>query len=568
MKLTIDGISYIPTYDESLLQIIKELGLDKEKLSERPLAAKIAGEVFNLNYIPVRKTDNGVDRPSIRTAMVASNGIVQLLRFGDPAGKEVYTRTAQFVMFLAISQLWPQAKASMDCTLGPALYIHVENEPDFSAEGLKKQVQKIVEQDIPLIRRRITKEDAVSLFASQDRNDQTRLLQWREAQYFDIYSHGDFADYYYGELAPSTGYLQVWDILPMDGGFLFVFPDEQDANKVGQYLDMPNFFSVFAEGERWGQLMQCKTVADLNEMILSGKIRELIRVNEALHEKRYSEIADMICDRGCKAVILAGPSSSGKTTSANRLATQLRVHGMKPILMSLDDYYIDRDKCPLGPDGKLDLEHINTIDTQLFSKHLQLLLAGESVQIPSFNFKTGKREWPEHFLCLDENSVIIVEGLHALNPVLLPEMLSKDLVFRLYVSPLLPLNLDDHNRIPTSYLRLLRRSVRDYEARGASIQKTISMWDSVRNGEKKWIFPYQENADVIFNSSTLYELAVLKKHIYPLLVAIGPEEECYEQVRGMVKILNYVIETDVDDEIPPTSLVREFIGGNTFYKQG
>lgn len=568
MKLTIDGISYIPTYDESLLQILKELGLDKEKLSERPLAAKIAGEVFNLNYIPIRKTDNGVDRPSIRTAMAASSGIVQLLRFKDPAGKEVYTRTAQFVVFLAISQLWPQAKASMDCTLGPALYIHVENEPDFSAERLKKQVQKIVEQDIPLIRRRITKEDAVSLFASQDRNDQTRLLQWREAQYFDIYSHGDFADYYYGELAPSTGYLQVWDILPMDGGFLFVFPDEQDANKVGQYLDMPNFFSVFAEGERWGQLMQCKTVADLNEMILSGKIRELIRVNEALHEKRYSEIADMICDRGCKAVMLAGPSSSGKTTSANRLATQLRVHGMKPILMSLDDYYIDRDKCPLGPDGKLDLEHINTIDTQLFSKHLQLLLAGESVQIPSFNFKTGKREWPEHFLRLDENSVIIVEGLHALNPVLLPEMLSKDLVFRLYVSPLLPLNLDDHNRIPTSYLRLLRRSVRDYETRGASIQKTISMWDSVRNGEKKWIFPYQENADVIFNSSTLYELAVLKKHIYPLLVAIGPEEECYEQVRGMVKILNYVIETDVDDEIPPTSLVREFVGGNTFYKQG
>lgn len=568
MKLTIDGISYIPTYDESLLQIIKELGLDKEKLSERPLAAKIAGEVFNLNYIPIRKTDNGVDRPSIRTAMVASNGIVQLLRFGDPAGKEVYTRTAHFVVFLAISQLWPKAKASMDCTLGPALYIHVENEPDFSAERLKKRVQRIVEQDIPLIRKRITKENAISLFASQERYDQTRLLAWREAPYFDIYSHGNFADYYYGELAPSTGYLQVWDILPMDGGFLFVFPDEQDANKVGQYRDMPNFFSVFAEGERWGQLMQCKTVADLNEMILSGKVRELIRVNEALHEKRYSEIADMICDRGCKAVMLAGPSSSGKTTSANRLATQLRVHGMKPILMSLDDYYIDRDKCPLGPDGKLDLEHINTIDTQLFSKHLQLLLAGESVQIPSFNFKTGKREWPEHFLCLDENSVIIVEGLHALNPVLLPEMLSKDLVFRLYVSPLLPLNLDDHNRIPTSYLRLLRRSVRDYETRGASIQKTISMWDSVRNGEKKWIFPYQENADVIFNSSTLYELAVLKKHIYPLLVAIGPEEECYEQVRGMVKILNYVIETDVDDEIPPTSLVREFVGGNTFYKQG
>ena len=540
--------------------------MDTKKMSQRPLAAKIAGEVFNLNYIPLRKTDNDVDRPSIRTAMAASNGIVQLLRIGDPAGKEVYTRTAQFVIFLALSQLWPKAKATMDCTLGPALYIHIENEPDFSVESLKKQIRQIVAQDIPLIRSRITKEEATRLFAAQGRGDQTRLLQWRTAPYFDIYSYGNFADYYYGELAPSTGYLQVWDILPIDGGFLFVFPDELDADAIGQYRAMPNFFSVFSEGERWGQLMQCKTVADLNEMILSGKVRELIRVNEALHEKRYCQIADMVCARGCRAVMLAGPSSSGKTTSANRLATQLRVHGKKPILMSLDDYYIDRDKCPVGPDGKLDLEHINTIDTQLFGKHLQQLLAGETVQIPCFNFKTGRRELPEHYLQLDADSVVIVEGLHALNPALLPQVLPKELVFRMYISPLLPLNLDDHNRIPTSYLRLLRRCVRDYEARGASIQKTLSMWDSVRNGEKKWIFPYQESADVIFNSSTLYELAVLKKHIYPLLVAVGPEEDCYEQVRGMVKILNYVIEADVDDEIPPTSLVREFIGGNTFYK--
>ena len=566
MNLIIEGIRTEPVTGESLLQIVRRLGLDCEETAKRPLAAKIAGEVFNLNYVPVREKDNGVDRSSIRAAMAASGGIVHLLSLEDPSGREVYTRTAQFVVFLAVSQLWPHANATMNCTLGPALYIQVKNAPEFCIKKLKEQIQKIVKEDIPLVRRRISKEQAVSLFSEQGRSDNTRLLQWRTAPHFDLYSHDNFADYYYGELAPSTGYLQVWDVLETENGFLFVFPDEQNPNVIGSYQDMPNFFAVFSEGERWGQLMGCRTVADLNEMILSGKIRELIRVNEALHEKRYSQVADMICRRGCKAVMLAGPSSSGKTTSANRLGTQLRVHGKHPILMSLDDYYIDRDKCPVGADGQIDLEHINTIDIALFGQHLQQLLAGNTVQIPSFNFKTGKREWKNHTLRLTPDSVIIVEGLHALNPVLLPDTLQKDLIFRLYVSPMLPLNLDNHNRIPTSYLRLLRRCVRDYETRGSSIQKTLSMWESVRRGEKRWIFPFQEHADVIFNSSTLYELAVLKKHIYPLLADIGPEEACYEQVRAMVKILNYVLETDVDDEIPPTSLVREFIGGNTFYR--
>ena len=565
MHLVIDGHSVCVSTGQSLLDLVKELGLVTGKLSTDPLAAKIAGEVFTLNYVPIREQEMDPDRPSIRRAMAASRGVVHLLRYADPTGKDAYARTAQFVLFLALRQLWPNARAKMNCTVGAGLYVEVSGAEDFSVQKLKRQVQKIVDQDIPLLRRRISTQEAVALYESQGQLDKARLLKLRETPYFDVYSYEDFSDYFYGELAPSTAFLRVWDILSAEGGFMFIYPDDRNPDRVAPYQEMPHFFSVYSEGRRWGQLMECETVADLNELTRSGKIRELIRVNEALHEKRFSQVADLICRRENRAVMLAGPSSSGKTTSANRLATQLRVHGKKPVLMSLDDYYLDRDQIPPGPDGKQDFEHINTLDTDLFGQHMGKLLSGEEVEIPVFNFKTGKREWRGHRMKLHPDSVIIVEGLHALNPVLLPEGMENS-VFRMYVSPLLPLNLDDHNRIPTSYLRLLRRIVRDYESRGTSVQRTIQMWDSVRRGEERWIFPYQENADVIFNSSTLYELAVLKKHIFPLLTAVVPEDECYDEVRAIVKILNFVLEANVDDEIPPTSLVREFIGGNSFYK--
>ena len=566
MYLQIDGRSIQANPGQSLLELVRILELDHSSLGKRPLAAKIAGEVFTLNYIPVREKDASGERPSIRRAMAASNGEVRLLRYGDEAGKDLYIRTAQFVMFLALRQLWPQATAKVSCTLGSSVYIQVSGAEDFSASELKERVWQLVQQRIPLHRRRVPLQQALDRYTREGQLDKARLLSWRPADYFDEYAYGDFADYYYGEMAPDTGYLTVWDILSADGGFLFVYPDDADPDVTAKLLPMPNFFSVFNEGERWCRLMECETVADLNDLTTSGRIRELIRVNEALHEKRYSQVADMVCQRGAKIVMLAGPSSSGKTTSANRLATQLRVHGKKPILMSLDDYYLDRHLIVPGPDGKLDLEHINTIDTDLFRQHMTQLLQGQEVELPSFNFKTGLREWRGHKLQLHSDSDIIVEGLHGLNPMMLPDHVSPNLIFRLYVSPLLPLNLDNHNRIPTSYLRLLRRTVRDYETRGSSVQRTLSMWESVQRGEKRWIFPFQEHADVIFNSSTLYELAVIKKHIFPLLTAVQPEDECYEQVRSMVKILNFVREADVDDEIPPTSLVREFIGGNTFYR--
>ena len=566
MKLRIDGHEITARTGQTLLDLVKELGLDDKRLSRRPLAAKIAGEVFTLNYIPVREKDASSERSSMRRAMAASGGEVRLLRYHDGAGKDAYIRTAQFAIFLALRQLWPQAVAKMNCTIGTSVFMQVSGVPDFSAAKLKQRVLELVQEDITLLRRRVPLRDAMEHFEADGQMDKARLLSWRNFDYFDEYAYGDFADYYYGEMMPSTGYLMVWDIREADNGFFFSYPDDKNPDIVSKIPDSPNFFSVYSEGERWCQLMECETVADLNDLTTSGRIRELIRVNEALHERRFSQIADMVCQKNARAVMLAGPSSSGKTTSANRLATQLRVHGKKPVLMSLDDYYIDREKIAPGPDGKLDLEHINTIDTGLFGRQMVQLLNGEEVELPSFNFKTGKREWRGHKLSLAGDSVVIVEGLHALNPVLLPQGFDFDRVFRLYVSPLLPLNLDNHNRIATSYLRLLRRIVRDYETRGSSVQQTLSMWDSVRRGEQRWIFPFQENADVIFNSSTLYELAVLKKHIFPLLTAVQPEDECYDEVQNIVKILNFVVEADVDDEIPPTSLVREFIGGNMFYR--
>jgi len=286
MYLYIDGQKIQAQPGQSLLELVKALGLEGQTLSDRPLAAKIAGEVFTLNYIPLRQKDTEGERTSMRRAMAASNGEVRLLRYGDEQGKETYIRTAQFVMFLALRQLWPDAVAKMNCTLGSSVFIAVEGAKDFSATALKTRIGQLVQQDIPLIRRRVPLQQALDRYTREGQMDKARLLNWRTADYFDEYAYEDFADYYYGEMMPSTGYLMVWDILPADGGFIFVYPDDNAPDKIARMEAMPNFFNVFNEGERWCQLMECETVADLNDLTTSGRIRELIRVNEALHEKR------------------------------------------------------------------------------------------------------------------------------------------------------------------------------------------------------------------------------------------------------------------------------------------
>ena len=569
MELIIDGRPIDAQPGETLLQLVQRLGLDTGELKTRPLAAYMAGEAFTLNYVPVRRTDSGGECLRSRRAVHISRGHIELVRYDSDRGKRIYEHSMLFVFLLAVRACFPTARVMIDYAVGAGLYATVRKEPALTAEDverIREAAARIVAEDHPLVRQRLDIDDAIELFAKDGQTDKVDLLGWRWFTYFDVYRVGDYMDYFYGEMLPSTGFVSVYDLRFQDGGVLLLRPDAADPNRASVYQPMPKLSAVFRESEEWGRLMRCNNVSELNRLVRSGGIRELIRVNEALHEKRYARIADEIVDRGARAVLIAGPSSSGKTTSANRQCTQLRVHGKTPVLMSLDDYYIDRDKILPDENGEIDLEHINTIDTDLFRSDLTRLLDGETVELPRFDFKTGKRVMDGHTLRLDADTPLVVEGLHGLNPALLPDTVDRNLVYRLYVSALTTLNLDDHNRIPTTDIRLLRRMVRDYETRNASIEHTLSMLASVRRGEERWIFPYQEQADAIFNSTLVYEPAVLKKHIFPLLQAVRSGSPYFDEVRGIVKFLNYIVEANVEDEIPPTSILREFIGGNAFYR--
>ena len=570
MQLIIDGIPTEVNAGERLLDIVRRLGLDSTDLKTRPLAANIAGETFTLNYVPLREEQASANqRVTLRRAMRAGNGTVSLLRYDSARGNRVYERTMLFVFLLAMRELYPKTRVRINYAVGAGLFASVGEGMRLSQQDvdrIKKAMHEIVKADLTLERKRVDIDDAIDFFSADGQEDKVRLLKYRQFSFFDVYRQDDYVDYFYGEMAPSTGYASVFDLQAQKGGLLLIRPSAEDPNKPAKHVSLPRLSSVFSESEEWGNLMHCGVVADLNDMVLSGEVRTLIRVNEALHEKRFAQLADEIIGRGARAVLIAGPSSSGKTTSANRLCTQLRVHGKTPILVSLDDYYLNREQLKPGPDGTIDLEDIATLDIAQFQDDLARLLKGEEVEIPKFDFIRQQRCQTGRKLHLDEHTPLVIEGLHGLNPKLLPDAIDKKLIFRLYVSALTTLNLDDHNRVPTTYLRLLRRMVRDHETRGASVERTLSMWDSVRAGEEKWIFPFQEDADAIFNTTLIYEPAVLKKQIFPLLSAVQPESLYYDEARSIVKFLNYFVEANVEDEIPPTSILREFIGGNTFYR--
>jgi len=552
MKLIIDGRPIEINEGESIHSAVVRLGLESEKLSERPLAARIGGDIFNLGYTPYKDAE------------------ITLLRYGEDAGRRVYEYTAQFVLLLAVRHLFPDAEVKVRYALDCGIYITIEKDPALSRQDvrlLEAECKRIAEADLPLKRRRLDIEDALSFFEKEGCEDKVRLLKWRRFSYFDVYTAEDYMEYFYGEMAPSTGYVRAIKLKPLTGALVLLLPRASDPDSISSYHHQPKLAEVFRKSDRWGELMRCDTVAELNEQVASGGIRELIRVNEALHERSYALLADQIVSRKARAVMVAGPSSSGKTTSANRLATQLRTLGQQPIMISLDNYYLDRDEIPLDEKGERDLEHIETLDIKRFNADLASLLRGEETALPCFDFNTGCRSDRCSILRVGKDQPLIIEGIHGLNSRMLSPEIPADAVFRVYVSALTTLNLDDHNRIRTTDVRLLRRLVRDHATRNSSMEETLSMWPSVRRGEEKWIFPFQEQADAIFNTTLVYELAVLKKYVYPLLQEVPRKSPYYLQAKNILKFLNYFLDAEVEDEIPPTSVLREFIGGNAFYRK-
>lgn len=552
LKLTIDGSAVEIPQGGSIFDALLAGGFDTDTLKTRPLAAKIGGEVFSLRFRPNKPV------------------VISLLRYSDEEGRRVYERSLQFILVMAVRNLFPGARVQVRYTLGPGLYVTINKTPELSREdvlALEGECRRIVRLDLPFDRRRLNIDEALEYFTRDGQLDKAKLLAWRKFSWFDVYCCESYCDYFYGEMVPSSGYVDVFRMEHLDGAIEMLLPMPTAPDVPAAFMPMPKIAGVYRQSDEWGALMTCSTANELNTHVQNGTIRELIRVNEALHEKSYAAIADNIVTRKSRAVMVAGPSSSGKTTSAHRIATQLRVLGQSPVMLSLDNYYLDRDKIAPDEDGKLDLEHINTLDIARFNEDLALLLQGEEVELPLFSFKTGKREERGTVLRVHKDEPLIIEGIHGLNPLLIGDSIDHDAIYRVYVSALTTMNLDDHNRLRTTDVRLLRRLVRDFNTRGASMEHTLSMWSSVRRGEETWIFPYQEYADSLFNTTLVYELAVMKKYVYPLLQAVEPDSPFYINARSIVKFLNYFLEADVEDEIPPTSILREFIGGNTFYKE-
>ena len=500
-------------------------------------------------------------------APVEEYAFAKTLTYADEEGRRIYERSLQLVFLTAAYRLYPGKRVRIRHSFAQGLYIDL---PDVAVTevivaDLKAEMQRIVAADMPIQRLCMSTDDARDYFTRTGQTDRLRILGYRRFNHFTLYRIDGLEDYFYGEMAPSTGCLAVFNLMAYGGGILLQMPDVKNPEKPARFVDLPHLLHTYDEAARWHAILNCENAADLNDMVVNRRLREFIRVNEALQERKIQQIADQFIASGALILLIAGPSSSGKTTFAHRLSIALRVHGLRPVKVSLDDYYLDRDTLPREPDGSLDLERIDALDLDLLGDHLPRLVRGETVRTPEFDFKTGKRRAESYPFAVEQGQPIIIEGIHGLNDRL-TATIPAYLKFKVYISPLTMLNLDDHNRIRTTDARLLRRIVRDNLFRGTPPEDTMAMWASVRRGEEKYIFPFQENADVMFNSALTYELAIMKKYAYPRLLTITEDSPCYTMARRLVKFLNYIQTADVEDEIPVNSILREFIGGCCFYK--
>ena len=501
------------------------------------------------------------------------NRDVEFLDARQGSGHRVYVRSLCFVLYKATSDVFPGSKLFIEHTISRGYYCNFKKkggEPlaEGDVERIHKRMEEIIALDMPFRRSEATNEEAIRVFAERGFTDKVKLLETSGQIYSDYYMLGDTVDYYYGPLVPSAGYLKVWDVEPYHDGMLLRVPDWNNPLVLAEKVDMPKTYEMFAEKTRWDIIMRLSNAGDVNKAIMKGHASELIQVSEALQEKKIVQIAEVI-DRRFRAeenpvrlVLITGPSSSGKTTFCKRLCIQLLACGLRPYSISTDDYFVNRVDTPKLPNGDYDFDNIEAVEYHLLEDHLTRLMKGERVEVPEYNFVTGKREYNGKKVKLSSDSVLIIEGIHALNP-LLTQKIADSMKFKIYISALTSISLDDHNWIPVRDNRLLRRIIRDYNKGAFTAQQTISQWKNVCEAEDKWIFPFQETADAMFNSALNIEFAVLRTHAEIILSSVPKNCPEYSEAHRLLKFIHFFIPVD-DKEIPPTSIMREFVGGSSF----
>jgi uridine kinase len=530
----------------TLTEAYEALGLD---MPHGAACAEVNNTVENMNYV------------------LFSNSDIKFLDITTPSGMRTYTRSLFFVLSKAVADSFPNVQVRIDTPVSNGYYCRLLQEGDITddeVKALEKRMRGIIEADIPFRRIKAHTDDVVKRFRAQGHESKAKLIENGGSLYSYYYMLEDTMDYFYGALLPSTGCIWLFGIEKYHDGVLLRLPDPTAPDKLCPLIKQEKMFGVFQENHEIQRIIGLNTIGDMNMLISQGRVNEMINVSEALQEKKIAHIADEIASRkDVRVVLISGPSSSGKTTFSKRLSVQLLASGLKPYPISMDNYFVDRDKTPRTPSGDYDFESLHALNTELLASQLNTLIAGGEVELPKYNFQTGKSEKSGVRLRTDGNTIIVMEGIHGLNPELTAQVPEKN-KFRIYVSALTSILLDDHNYIPTTDNRLLRRIVRDYKYRGYSARDTIARWPSVRAGEKKWIFPYQENADVMFNSALIFELAVLKPRVMPLLRDVDERYEEHSEAYRLMKFLSY-IKSIPSEGLPPTSLLREFVGGSTFH---